>query len=128
MTRDEAIRVVKLLAKPHNVSVDAALVDVWFNACLARTDFVDGLAIARELASTARFLPKPVEFTAIAKRRDGADRKPLKTLGESEWAPNETLAKQQLSEMRSKLHGRRTTRPGAGDAGGGSGRGEQAPG
>lgn len=103
MNELEAGRVVKLIARPHNVTVDEELLDVWYNAALATRDYEESLFIARTLTEHCKFMPKPSEFNEIARQRAAPARSkalPAPAAGRSyDDTPSETKQRI-LAEMR----------------------------
>lgn len=77
MTRDEAVTVLRLLTRPYNVEVDQVLVEVWFNAALAKIEASQAKAIAMSLIATQTYMPKPAQFVEVHRSQHVAQRQAL---------------------------------------------------
>lgn len=77
MTRDEAVTVLRLLTRPYNVEMDQVLVDVWFNAALAKIEASQAKAVAMQLIASQTYMPKPAQFIEVHRSHHVAQRQAL---------------------------------------------------
>lgn len=106
MTKDEAARVMRLICRPYNVAIDDALLQVWWDAALERSDYDTGLSVARDLVKHNTFMPRPAEFNTLMRRRTDPMRDSIAAIGPGDsWKPNRELAARMLGEMRATVRG-----------------------
>lgn len=96
----EAARVLKLLARPYSVAIDAQLAEVWFNAALSRCEYASALVIARQLIEVSRFMPRPAEFNEAIRARIAPERRHQRELADPEWSPSPETKQRILAEIR----------------------------
>ncbi|TXH09478.1 MAG: hypothetical protein E6R03_16730 [Hyphomicrobiaceae bacterium] len=77
MNRNEAVEVLRLLTRPYNVEMDQLLIDVWFNAALAKIDSNEAKRIVLNLVSTQTYMPKPAQFIELRRSQSLQQRQAL---------------------------------------------------
>lgn len=109
MTEDQAGRVLALMARPFNVSVDPSLLESWYQSALERVDYDTGLAVARSLIESSEWMPRPAQFNAAMRQRRSPERQaltPVSTLGALEAAAvNSEVGQAWIGEIRRTMAG-----------------------